>query len=432
MSNKIMKDMDTTLLTAEQLKNIELQLQTATTRQLFIKIEIIDTNNNVVSEVSGKAISGSYNIDSSSAVRRTCSVIFCLEHSLLPNENSVFWINKKFKLYIGLKMINEDYIYWFNKGTYAIKDPSIDISISDNTITISGLDKASIYNGDISGQLEYETIIEVESGVYVHEAINGIMRDGGETKLLISNTDLKIPYKIESSIGDVRWDVIDELTNLFYNYQAYYNTDGYFIFEEKPMYQSNKEHTNKREIDFSEDYKNTALQTKPHNLIISINREIAYSNIKNKIVVYGGVHDDGYQPRYEIIVNDDNYPNSPYTIEKLNERNSDDTFMYRTLVIQDDSYVDNGVAESETDNMEVVHAYSIDLCKQRAIQEVYLHQQATDKITINCIPIYSLDVNKVIYVNDSESGAIGEYVISNISCGLGANDTMSITANKLW
>lgn len=426
MSNQTMKDIDITLLTAEQRKDLELQLQTYTTRQLFIKIEIIDTKNNVVAEVSGRAISGNYNIDGSSSVRRTCSVTFCLEENFLPKKDSVFWINKKFKLYIGLKKIYESYIYWFNKGTYAIKDPSISISISDNTITISGLDKASIYNGDISGQLEYSTVIEVESGAYVHDAIREIMRDGGETKLLISNTNLQIPYKIETAIGDVRWDIVDELTNLFYNYQAYYNTDGYFVFEEKPMYQSNKEHINDIVIDFSEDYKNTALQTKPHNLIISINREIAYNNIKNKIVVYGGVHSDGYQPHYEIIVNENNYSDSPYTVEKLNEQ------FYRTLVIQDDSYVDDGVAENETDDMEMVHAYSIDLCKQRAIQEVYLHQQATDKITINCIPIYSLDVNEVIYINDSKSGVVGEYVINNISCGLGASDTMSITANKLW
>ena len=432
MSNQTTKDIDIISLTSEQRKNIELQLQTYTTRQLFIKIEIIDTKNNVVAEVSGRAISGNYNIDSSSSVRRTCSVTFCLEENFLPKENSVFWINKKFKLYTGLKKIDENYIYWFNKGVYAIKDPTVNVSISDNTITISGLDKASIYNGDISGQLEYETIIEVESGAYAHEAISGIMRDGGETKLLISNTDLKIPYKIESAIGDVRWDIVDELTNLFYNYQAYYNIDGYFVFEEKPMYQSNKEHINDIAIDFSEDYKNTVLQTKPHNLIISINREIAYSNIKNKVVVYGGVHNDGYQPRYEIRVDNNSYHDSPYTVEKLNERNSDGSLIYRTLVIQDDSYVDDGVAENETDNMETVHAYSIDLCKQRAIQEVYLHQQATDKITINCIPIYSLDVNEVIYVDDSKSGAIGEYVINNISCGLGAGDTMSITANKLW
>ena len=350
----------------------------------------------------------------------------------MPSETSLFWVNKKFQLYIGLKQFETDKIYWFNKGQYAIKDPTVNLSISDKTITINGLDKTALYNGDISGQLTYATIIETESGAYVHDAIRGIMKDGGETNLLIANTDLQIPYKIESSIGDTRWDIVSKLTDLFYNYQAYYNVDGYFVFDKKPMYQSNGNIVNDISINFSQEYSNNLLETKPYNLIISINREIAYSNIKNQIVIYGGVHDDGYQPKYEIIVDDNNYPNSPYTIEKLNEKNTDGSLIYRTLVIQDDSYIDNGVAENETDSMEIVHAYSIDLCKKRAEQEVYLHQQATDKVTMTCLPIYSLDVNDVVYFNDSESGVVGEYVVNNISCGLGVGDTMSITLNKLW
>jgi hypothetical protein len=546
-------------------KNMELKLQTRSVRQLYIKIEIIDTNDDVINEVSGSAIGGSYNIDNAAAIRRTCSITFNLEQGYLPDENSVFWINKRFQLYIGLKNIETNEIYWFNKGVYAIKDPAINISISGKTIQINGLDKMALHNGDISGQLSYATSIEVKDGVYVHDAVRAIMLDGGETNLLISNTDLQIPYKIESAIGDVRWDVINKLTELFYNYQAFYDLDGYFVFTQKPMYKSEGDIVNNISIDFSKEYKNNSLESKPYNLIISINREIAYSNIKNKIVVYGGVHEDGYQPRYEILVANHNYPTSPYTIEKLNERNSDNTLICRTLVVQDESYVDDGSVEGvfstvlipensyqfemarngnktlasfsqiilpsycEVDipnvnnswgvasnkqcvyydviwdgtaysnltpkhyygttyyvgngaileailesgdpyedtgepfvcwyngvnfgiyiegNIDVAdikkhtvkftrkettnHAYSINLCQQRAEQEVYLHQQATDKVVINCLPIYSLDVNDVIYLNDDISGAIGEYVINNISCGLGAGDTMTINANKLW
>ena len=40
--------------------------------------------------------------------------------------------------------------------------------------------------------------------------------------------------------------------------------------------------------------------------------------------------------------------------------------------------------------------------------------------------------NDVIYLDDEVSGTIGEYVVNNISCGLGAGDTMTINANKLW
>lgn len=417
MQNRIMNDIDR--------KEFEIKLQTHSVRQLFIKIEILDTYDRVINEVSGSAIGGNYNIDNSASIRRTCSITFNLENGYLPKETSVFWVNKKFQLYIGLKHIDSNDIYWFNKGVYAIKDPNIAISISEHTITINGLDKMALHTGDISGQLENAYIADVvdEDGnpvtIYVDEAIGALMRDGGETKLRISKTNLALPHKIESAIGETRHSVLSQYTDLFYNYQAYYGLDGYFVFEKKPTHQSINSVINDIAIDFSEENKNSSA----YNLIISINRDIEYSNIKNKVVVYGGVHDDGVQPSYQIILDEANYPNSLYTVEKLNERNSDGTLVYRVLVIQDDTYTDDG-----SDN----HAYSIDLCRQRAEQEVYLHQQATDKVTITCIPIYSLDVNEVIYLNDSVSGACGEYVINSISCGLGAGDTMTINANKLW
>ena len=444
-NNGIFNDIISNQLSEDERRRYDLQIQTQLSRQLFVRIEIINEENNIISEVSGSAIGGNYNIDSSALLRRTCSVTFNLESGYLPTDNnSKFWINKKFKLYIGLRQGNTNNIYWFDKGTYAIKDPNVSISVTEQTITVNGLDKMALHNGDISGQLEYNTVIEVAKDTFVHNAVEAIMRDGGETKLRIAETSLVVPYQIESAIGDVRCDIITKLTDLFYNYQAYYDIDGTFVFDTKPAYMSNgtsvendivmdfsETYAHNTLMDLSGTYTNSTLQTIPHNLIISISRDVAYSNVKNRIVVYGGVHDDGYQPSYSIDVTDKTHPDSPYTLEKLNEWYNGNR-IYRTLVIQDDTYVDDGVATSETDDMTKVHAYSINLCKERAKQEVYLHQQATDTITITCLPIYSLDVNEVIYMNDSKSGVNGEYVINNISCGLGANDTMTITANKLW
>ena len=193
--NNNYSDVDTSVLSPEAIKSLELQLQTQSRRQRFIKIEVLDTNNNVVAEVSGTAIGGNYNIDSSADIRRTCSVSFRLEQGYLPNENSVFWINKRFQLFIGLKRFETNQVYWFNKGQYAIKDPTVSLSVSEKTITINGLDKMALHNGDISGQLTYGTIIEAGSDAYVHEAVKAIMQDGGETNLLISETSLQIPYK---------------------------------------------------------------------------------------------------------------------------------------------------------------------------------------------------------------------------------------------
>ena len=481
-TNKMFNDIFFDNLEPQEQKMLRTQLFAQLSRELFIKVEIMSVANKVINEVAGRAINGSYNIDNSASLRRTCSVTFLLESNDVQFDTlkSDFAINKKFVLYVGLRQIGTNNICWFNKGTYAIKDPNISIAIGEQTITINGLDKMALHNGDISGQLEYATIIDPEEEPYVHDAVSAIMTsrddgDGGETKLNIAETDLLIPYKIESAIGDTRYDVIEKLTNLFYDYQAYYDIDGTFVFAKKP---TSINESNAPTIDFSD--KNWK------NLIISINRDIAYSNVKNKIVVYGGVHDDGYQPNYTKEVTD-----SPYSKEKLKED------FYRMLVIQDDIYVDaiitfeeydaetnnekeysynmcvkykvddeyiyylcntdtvdnkttpnndnvnwkkictqteldNAEGDELNDYLQNIHAYSIDRCRERADGEAYLHQQATDTVQINCVPIYSLDVNEVIDLEDEQSGIQGKYVINNISCGLGASDTMTITANRLW
>ena len=197
-------------------REFELKLQKHPIRQLFIKIEVIDTDNKVIAEVSGSATGGNYNIDNSATIRRTCSITFNIENGYLPSETSVFWINKKFKLYVGLKQANNDEPYWFDKGTYAIKDPTVNISVSENSITINGLDKMALHTGDISGQLETAFIADVvdkdgnATTVYVDEAVEALMKDGGESNVLISKTNLPLPHKIESAIGDMRADVLNK------------------------------------------------------------------------------------------------------------------------------------------------------------------------------------------------------------------------------
>ena len=61
---------------------------------------------------------------------------------------------------------------------------------------------------------------------------------------------------------------------------------------------------------------------------------------------------------------------------------------------------------------------------------LYNHSYCIESISITSVPIYYLDVNTRIYVNDLESGIEGEYTISKISMQLTYNGTMNITATK--
>ena len=62
----------------------------------------------------------------------------------------------------------------------------------------------------------------------------------------------------------------------------------------------------------------------------------------------------------------------------------------------------------------------------------FLYQYTTynESISIQCIPVYSLDVNRRITVKDKKSGINGDYVINSITVPLSPNNTMSISASR--
>ena len=61
---------------------------------------------------------------------------------------------------------------------------------------------------------------------------------------------------------------------------------------------------------------------------------------------------------------------------------------------------------------------------------LYNYSYCIENITINAIPIYRLEPNRLINIMDEKSGINGEYVISKITIPLTYNGTMSITATK--
>ena len=61
---------------------------------------------------------------------------------------------------------------------------------------------------------------------------------------------------------------------------------------------------------------------------------------------------------------------------------------------------------------------------------LYNHSYCIESISATTIPIYYLDANSRIYINDTESGIEGDYIISKLSLQLSYNGTMNITATK--
>ena len=61
---------------------------------------------------------------------------------------------------------------------------------------------------------------------------------------------------------------------------------------------------------------------------------------------------------------------------------------------------------------------------------LYQYTSYNENITLSCIPIYYLDVNKRITVKDKKSNISGDYVIKSITMPLSPASTMNITASR--
>lgn len=155
------------------------QLDELRLKEQFVRLTVLSWTEEAVSEIQGKAISGSLTLDGTSSVRRTASFTMFAEQKQndLSHIDQDLSINRKVKLEIGFRNTVPTYMYdtrdektheithhyvnykelygdivWFPLGIFVIFDPSISHQVQQGvTISISLKDKMCLLNGDAGG-----------------------------------------------------------------------------------------------------------------------------------------------------------------------------------------------------------------------------------------------------------------------------------------
>ena len=148
-------------------------------KEQFIRLTILNWQEEPIGEIQGKAISGSLNLNGSSSMRRTANLTLFAEENEndLSQINGDLSINRKVKLEIGFlnripvfmydtveeetnivthHTVNyqEKYgdIIWFPLGIFVIFDPNISHQVGTGvTISLTLKDKMCLLNGDAGG-----------------------------------------------------------------------------------------------------------------------------------------------------------------------------------------------------------------------------------------------------------------------------------------
>ena len=200
-------------------------------------------------------------------------------------------------------------------------------------------------------------------------------------------------------------------------------------------------------------------------VLISYSKNYDFENVKNYIEVFGKTQNDGNTP-YGIAY--DNNPNSPFyyggTVGTINivlsggeydniypladyysyvavtPIGTENPFIEGWYVIDNYNYVLTYDTSIQPNVIYYKKVYNIDefnsLAQQRAEWELFQRCRLQDQITLTCVPVYWLDVNKLVSITlpteDEENPKTELYVIKNINTTLSVDGTQQITLMKYY
>lgn len=362
------------------------------TRNSKIKIELLNFNFETINSLEGKTISGSINVDSTADIRRTCNlglIATNIDNNMVTSGGEI-WIDKFIKVYQGIdNPRNNNTTVWWNMGIFLINNPNTVYNATDHTITFEGLDLMAKLTGRRNGQLPAVATL-VPAGSKIADVVKKtITQLGGFQKYIIQDEGLEVPYDIKMDVGSTIYELLAELRNLYPNWEMFFDVDGVFHWQKIP---SGK--TEPIVVNFDE-------LSQP--LIISDSIDIDFENVKNHIIVWGRLLDNGQQVTAEI---SDTNSDSPFNVDKIGKIN---------YIINDESIYNN------------------ELAADRAKYELYLHARLNDAISLEVVPIPWLnDVNIKINYTNEKIGIKGEYLIQTLSIPLDIGSNMTITASKIY
>lgn len=360
-------------------------------RNQRIKVDLLNFNFQTINSLEGKVTDGSISIDATSDIRRTCNITLVVEDSTdIIAPGGQVWLDKFIKVYVGTdNPRNGNKTVWNNMGLFLINNPESVYNATTNTITFEGLDLMAKLTGRRNGQLPaVTTVVPAESKVadVVKQTITQL---GGFDKYIIQDAGYEIPYDIKKDMGSTIYDLLVEIRDLYSDWEMFFDVDGVFHWQQIPNGINEPV-----VLDFNQ------LKQK---VIISETVDVDFENVKNHIIVYGRLLDNGEQV---MATSTDTISSSPYNVDSIGQIN----------YIVDDEKI-----------------YNNDLAQQRADYELFLHARMNDSITLEIVPLYWLnDVNVKIAHTNKNVGIEGEYLIKTLEIPLGVGNNMTITAIKVY
>lgn len=372
-----------------------------------IKLEVLGFYENVLGEIVKDiptTAQGQININYQQLVRRSCSLsLINVDNKYLPNQNAWFWIDRKFKLWLGMELATTGDTYWFSQGVYYANGVNCD----GHTVNINGIDKGGRLDGTLkTNMLDGNYVVEKGSSIATLIKRTLLLNDGiypiDTTMPIIDMQFNKINVEADISINDGEYiGALFTAIGDSYGSDIYYDTEGrlslvHSVENNSPdayLYFDSKYHF----TDVNANYSASSLQ---YNYDV-VNAVTVYTNISAQDENGNDIENVSYTAY-------NTNPLSPLNIKAIG---------IRRMEAVEIKYINNLTPNEMTQRCKEYANY---LLKRKAMLQL--------SVGFNSIIIPHLDVNNVITITDILKGLNAErFVVQSITIPLAAGE-MNIQA----
>lgn len=401
-------------------------------RKIEVRIDLFNENDVQVDSITDVVVSGSINLDGDSSYRRTANMTTKLIKKLLPLKDGQVWFDKRIRISLGLEDWNGE-IIWYNLGRFAIENVSASKGTTDKTLNFSLLDYMAFLDGTLGGHISHDTEIKVKSGVNISEAIATTVKSLPRkivSKLDIEGLEESLVYDLEFSLNSTKYDMIKKMTDLFMAQEFFFDLEGVFRVQ-----RIRDRRFDPIVWDFTEDRMD---------LTVDYSNDIDMSKVRNSVHVWGKYNDVTGIQHYWVYRNrwarnkksdlnsltDKQIGDICHIFEENQSYVWEGAWKPLTFSVATDFNIENigekiwSTAQGDSDTLAQT--------KMRCEYEFLQHNDYGEIINISCLPIYLLNVNTKIKVEDKETGIKGDYLVTSINMPLGIGELMSMTCRKIY
>lgn len=216
------------------------------TQEIRIKVDLLNANFKTLDSLEGVIISDNYMEDSESLHRRvySCDMVLLDSTFIIGNDKKI-WLDKRLRLYYGLKSQRSNKIVWYKLGIFCYVDMSFSYSKNQRLLSLSCADMMAQYDGTLNGQISgygssnnssSYTIqsLSIPAGEDIRTSVVGILDLAGIKNYIVEDIGKEIPYDITFPTGSTFASIWEKIRDLYDSWEFYFDENGVFIWRKVP------------------------------------------------------------------------------------------------------------------------------------------------------------------------------------------------------